>query len=208
MEENNPELWVGGLANLKDMYEQLLLSTGRYGMPGLIQYLSGTDFYTAPGSARGHDNYKGGLVEHSLKTYGALLSLKKEFLPDLPQDSLIICSLLHDLCKANFYKEELRNTKTEDGIWIKVPYYVIDDAFPIGHGEKSVIILQQFIRLTMEEIAAIRWHMGGFDDAARQYASGNALNAAAERFPLVILLHMADLAAARLPEQPIKMPQK
>ena len=68
---------------------------------------------------------------------------------------------------------------------------------PIGHGEKSVIIAMKFIKLTDEEIAAIRWHMGGYDDGARGgFGSGQALANAYEKYPLAVALNMADLATS------------
>ena len=79
-----------------------------------------------------------------------------------------------------------------------MPYYTIDDKFPLGHGEKSVMILQQYIELTTDEIYAIRWHMAGFDDSAKSYAGGLQLSAALDKCPLLVMLHMADLAAVYL----------
>ena len=45
-----------------------------------------------------------------------------------------------------------------------------------------------------EEMLAIRWHMGGFDDTARSYAGGQSLSGAMKRYSLVPALHMADMA--------------
>ena len=83
---------------------------------------------------------------------------------------------------------------------LRRPHAQNDDEMPLGHGEKSVIILQQFISLKKEEVLAIRWHMGGFDDAARSYAGGMSMGKAADDCKLVTLLQMADMAASRLME--------
>lgn len=79
-----------------------------------------------------------------------------------------------------------------------MPVYVVEDQFPYGHGEKSVYLIEHFVRLKKEEAFAIRWHMGGFDDAVRggSYAMGNAF----EKFPLAVKLHMADMYASYLIE--------
>ncbi len=98
---------------------------------------------------------------------------------------------------ANFYKQDVRNVKN-NGVWEQVPVYTINDTLPLGHGEKSVMILQQYIELTTDEIYAIRWHMGGFDDTAKSYAGGLQLSAAFDKCPLLVMLHMADLAAVYL----------
>ena len=112
-------------------------------------------------------------------------------------------SLLHDVCKANFYKAGTRNVKNpETGIWEAVPSYSIEDKFPMGHGEKSVFIINQFMKLTVEEALAIRWHMGGFDDAVKggSHSMGNAY----EMYPLALLLHVADMKATYLDEKEVK----
>lgn len=182
---------------MKEKIIELLESTNRQGMENLIGHIkSKTDFFTAPASSRYHGAYHGGLAEHSYNVYKALLSFAAG---KYPQDSIIICGLLHDLCKTNFYKESTRNVKNETtGQWEKVPYFAVEDANPLGHGEKSVIILQQFIPLHPFEIYAIRWHMGGFDDSVRGYAGAAALSAAFEKCQLAVMLHMADLAATYL----------
>jgi hypothetical protein len=181
---------------MKKRFLELLISVDRRGISRLPEYIIGeTDFLTAPASSNYHGNHEGGLVEHSLAVYENLLNVCNTFKFDIDKESLVICGLLHDLCKANFYKVDCRNKKNEAGVWEKVPYYAIDDQLPFGHGEKSVIIIQKFIQLSDEEIAAIRWHMGGFDDAGRSYGGGQSLSAAMGKWKLVLALQMADMAA-------------
>jgi hypothetical protein len=209
------ELWVGGIEGLRNNYLNLLGDVKREGMDQFIQWLVHTDFFEAPASANGHDNYEGGLVEHSLKVYQILVNLvgvKREVYPSTNPETLTLVALTHDICKANFYKASWKNQKRidENGkdvldgrdkpIWDRVPYFTIEDQCPLGHGEKSVIVLQRFMRLTDEEIFAIRWHMGGFDDAARSYAGGLALGNAIQKYPLIAFLHCADLLAT-LPDK-------
>lgn len=185
----------------KERFHELLLSVNsrKREIQNVYDFLQGTDFFTAPASTRFHGNYEGGLVEHSLEVYRNLGSLyqiyKDRISPTINMDSLIVVALLHDVCKINFYKVGTRNVKDEKGVWQTVPTYTIDDHIPLGHGEKSVIILQQYIQLTADEIYAIRWHMGGFDDAGRSYGGGQALSGAMGICPLLVLLHMSDLAA-------------
>ena len=118
-------------------------------------------------------------------------------------ESKIIVALLHDLCKVNTYKIGSKNVKNEEtGKWEKQPYYFVEDEVPLGHSEKSVILLQAFIRPTIEEIMAIRWHMGGYDDAARGGWGGSAsLSTAQKKYPLAVALHLADMAASYLVEK-------
>lgn len=115
-------------------------------------------------------------------------------------ETLAVCGLLHDLCKVNFYKVSARNVKNEEtGKWEKVPFYQVEDQFPFGHGEKSVWLIERFLRLSTEEAAAIRWHMGGFDDSVK---GGSFTGSGAfEMWPLCVELHIADLRATYLDEE-------
>lgn len=115
-------------------------------------------------------------------------------------DSIAIVGLLHDLCKADFYKESTRNQKDEQGKWQQVPCYTFNDQFPAGHGEKSVMLIMRFIRLTDEETMAINWHMGGFDIRAHGYG----LQEAWGKYPLAVMAHIADLEATWLDETGVK----
>ena len=189
---------------LRDRFENLLLATNREGMSDLLKFINDSDFYYAPASSRFHGAHQGGLLEHSLQVNKDMMVIYDAFrergkLKDgqINLHSIIIASLLHDICKANFYKQDVRNVKN-NGVWEQVPVYTINDTLPLGHGEKSVMILQQYIELTTDEIYAIRWHMAGFDDAAKSYAGGLQLSAALDRCPLLVMLHMADLAAVYL----------
>ena len=170
----------------------------RRGADKLLEWMESTDFFTAPASTRFHAAYEGGLLEHSLNVYEVLIS--KHYDPEKDDlESFTIASLLHDICKAGFYTTEYRNRKNDRGEWEKVPVYAIDDKFPYGHGEKSVFLIERFMRLKNEEAVAIRWHMGGFDDTAR--AGSFAIAHAYERYPLAVKLHLADLEATYLHEQ-------
>ena len=86
--------------------------------------------------------------------------------------------------------------KNENGEWVKEPFYTTDDLMPLGHGEKSVMILSEFIKLTKEELYAIRWHMGGYE-AKENYSY---ISKAYEKYPLAVYTHMADLMATYILE--------
>ena len=108
-----------------------------------------------------------------------------------PAESLILIALLHDICKVNFYKVDYRNAKNEFGEWEKVPYYTIEDTIPYGHGEKSVMMISEYIKLTVEEKYCIRWHMG-FSEPKELYTT---LGQAYKKYPLALLTNEADLEA-------------
>ncbi len=171
----------------------------REGTDRLLEWLQTTDFFTAPASTRYHCACPSGLVQHSVNVYEVMM--EKHFDPETDSaESFALCALLHDVCKAQFYKISTRNVKNEKtGQWEKVPYYTIEDAFPYGHGEKSVFLIERFVRLKPAEATAIRWHMGGFDDAAR---GGNfSISVAYDKYPIAVKLHLADLEATYLREK-------
>ena len=178
---------------MKEQFIELLRSTNREGIENLINFLEKTDFFKAPASTRFHGDYEGGLLEHSMKVYEIFKEKVKNASIEMnvSNDTIIISALLHDVCKANFYKVDYRNAKNELGVWEKVPYYTIDDQIPYGHGEKSVMMISEFIKLTPEEKYAIRWHMG-FTEPKEVY---NTIGAAYKKYPLALLLFEADLEA-------------
>ena len=180
-----------------DIYKNLLLSTKRKGIQELVNWLDGSDFKVAAANTRYHSNHEGGLLEHSLNVYNECIRQKDLIkLFNIPQDTLIITSLLHDICKVNYYKMDVRNVK-KNGAWVQEPYYTVDDMFPMGHAEKSIIIAQQFIQLSDVEIAMIRAHMGGF--VSDNYFSPSAVY---NKYPEAIVLHNADLIATYVLESP------
>lgn len=176
---------------MKDKIIELLKSTNREGMNNLIEFLEKSDFFKAPASTRFHGDHEGGLAEHSFKVYEILKEKVKFAGLDIPDETIIISALLHDICKTNFYKIDYRNAKNSLGVWEKVPYYTIEDTIPYGHGEKSVMMLTEYIKLTNNEKYAIRWHMG-FSEPKELYGT---LGQAYTKYPFALLLHEADLEA-------------
>jgi hypothetical protein len=205
---------------VKDLFiEAYRKNITREGAYKLLDWLSTSDFFDAPASTRHHLAEVGGLARHShnvwrrlrelvlaeqsvgdvrLDDIGDEPALSSGKFDDINEETLAICGLLHDICKVNYYKTEMRNAKDETGQWIKVPYYTIDDQLPYGHGEKSVYIISGFMRLSRVEAMAIRWHMGGFDDSVK--GGGYAMSTAFGKFPLAVLLHIADLQATYIDE--------
>ncbi len=171
-------------------------NVNRQGAKDLLDWMEKTDFFTAPASTKYHCACSEGLVMHSLSVFNTMVEKHFEEGKD-SLESFTICALLHDLCKAEFYKVSTRNVKNEDtGKWEKVPYYAIEDKFPYGHGEKSVFLIERFMRLKPAEAMAIRWHMGSFDDS-----NGYSISQAYEKYPLAVKLHLADLESTYLREK-------
>ena len=201
-------------------FEALMAQVDREGIPALMEYIRKSDFYTAPASTKFHLSCEGGLLQHSLNVYDCLQAKKESgtwgrILEEAGADALILCPLLHDLCKTHFYKIDFKNQKTYDPekvkaaerwqvkkdnagsfIWESVLCYTVDDRVPFGHGEKSVMMIEQFMRLTGPERFAIRWHMG-FSEPKELHLQ---LTQAMSKYPLILALHEADQEASTLME--------
>ena len=190
------------MADSKQEFLKIYGNIKREGADKFLEWLESTDFFTCPASTKFHSAHEGGLVEHSVNVFHRLLTLvKQEFGKDWEKvvslESVTIIALLHDVCKANTYKTEFRNVK-QDGNWVQQPFYTVEDSLPYGHGEKSVYIINGFMRLTREEAMAINWHMGGFDTRVR--GGSFSLSDAFYKFPISVLMHVADILATYLDE--------
>lgn len=167
----------------------------RDGADKLLEYLCQSDFFIAPASARYHSSYDGGLAQHSINVYNCLADYMARprvldtYGLNCSDETIAIVALLHDLCKVGCYKAGVRNVK-ENGVWKQVPTYNFDDPMPYGHGEKSVYIINGYMRLSREEAFAIRYHMG-FSGNEDKGSVGKAF----EMFPLAFALSTADMEA-------------
>lgn len=196
------------LTERRERFCKILRDTGRDNIEYVIEDLDSWGFFEAPASAQGHYAYKGGLLDHSLNVYDAAMCTREWVLktrPDLetqlPQDSIAISALLHDVCKADFYQLVRKKRRNEIGVYEDAEFYEIhDENFPVGHGEKSVILLlQSGLDLHDDEICAIRWHMGPWNlsrDDEKFYRSAGRNSA------LPALIHSADTIASAILERP------
>ncbi len=170
-------------------------SIHREGLEDLLEWLGKADFFTAPASAKYHGSYAGGLCQHAIDVYRYAKRLLFLTDPAASEESVAISALFHDLCKVNLYRVDKRNQKI-NGEWREVPCYTVDEKFHFGgHGSKSVFLVQQFMKLTTEEAAAINCHMGFSDGAANTVRD---VSNAYHQFPLAWIIHVADEAAVYL----------
>lgn len=163
----------------------------REGIEDLMQWLCQTDFFKAPASTRYHGCYEGGLAQHSLNVYAQLTKLCKWYECEASTESIAIVALFHDLCKVGCYKTEMRWRKDANNRWEQYPTWKFEEDYCFGgHGAKSVYLIQNFMKLTPEEAAAINAHMGSWD--ATTYSNPTSVY---QRNKLAWLLHVADEAA-------------
>lgn len=196
----------------KEEFIELLRSTNRDGVEDCIVDLQELGFFEAPASTKFHLNEEGGLVQHSLnlchvalKVRESMIELDDSLRELLPKDSVIISTLLHDVCKADIYKKAIKRQKNAYGMWTDVSGYDVDYSnFPVGHGEKSVIVLlRSGLDLTDDEIIAIRWHMQAWDLAFQSAEAKANLNTAKQIYPLLTLIQVADGLASNLLERKV-----
>lgn len=168
-----------------------------------------TDFFTAPASTQHHGAHHGGLLEHSLNVYHRLRGIAcletygeitSSLMSEDVEETVAVLALLHDVCKANCYHLETKRRKNQEtGRWEDYQGFVFRDPLPLGHGEKSLYLIQRHMDLLPEEALAIRWHMGAYDNAAK--ADQRALSAAMVASPWVWRLQEADMCAAWIDER-------
>lgn len=194
----------------RERFCQILRDTARENIDYVLEDLDSWGFFDAPASARNHFNFAGGLAMHSLNVYDMAMALRSAIIPlrpDMEQalrpDSIAIAALLHDVCKTNIYRKTRRKQRNEIGVWEEIEGYEVDySEMPVGHGEKSVImLLRSGLDLEDEEIFAIRWHMGPWDLPVQSIEMDKSYRKAHDRSPLVALIHTADTLAAQILER-------
>lgn len=195
---------------MKEEFLTLLRSTEREGVEDLIEALEEMGFFTAPASANHHLNVEGGLLEHSLNTCKAALAIYEGLKPldpsmekEVRRDSIILSSLLHDVCKSDIYKRSVKKRKNNVGQWEDVEGYSVSyKNFPMGHGEKSVILLLcNGLSLYDDEMLAIRWHMGAWGINMNSFEDQRCYDTSRKLYPLVSIIQAADGLAASILER-------
>ena len=195
---------------MKEEFLTLLRSTEREGIEDLIEALEEMGFFTAPASANHHLNVEGGLLEHSLNTCKAALAIYEGLKPldasiekEVRRDSIILSSLLHDVCKSDIYKRSVKKRKNNVGQWEDVEGYSVSyKNFPMGHGEKSVILLLcNGLSLYDDEMLAIRWHMGAWGINMNSFEDQRCYDTSRKLYPLVSIIQAADGLAASILER-------
>ena len=195
---------------MKEEFLNLLRSTEREGIEDLIEALEEMGFFTSPASANHHLNVEGGLLEHSLNTCKAAMAIYEGLKPldpsmekEVRRDSIILSSLLHDVCKSDIYKRSVKKRKNNVGQWEDVEGYSVSyKNFPMGHGEKSVILLLcNGLSLYDDEMLAIRWHMGAWGINMNSFEDQRCYDTSRKLYPLVSIIQAADGLAASILER-------
>lgn len=181
---------------MKNEFITLLKSTGRKGIDDLIAYMEQMNFFDAPCSGKYHLAKVGGLLEHSMNVYNTMREMAASFCvgTEVTDETIIICSLLHDLGKmgdydkSNYVENILKSGKVSEA----EPYKTNKDLLYIPHEIRSIAIAERFINLTEEEEFAILYHNGLYGDLKYAFSG--------KETPLSLLLHFSDMWCARVTE--------
>lgn len=183
-----------GDGKVKHKIIELLKETKRTGIDELLNEMEQGGFFTAPCSTDKHLNHEGGLAEHSLNVYQAMIDIDAGLDANLQTDSIIICSILHDLGKmgdhgkANYVENILKDGKQSAA----KPYTTNKELIYLAHEIRSALIAERYIELTEEEETAILWHNGLYGQFKYDIPG--------KETPLYMVLHWADMWASRVIE--------
>lgn len=197
------EVILGICSSIKDEYFKLVTRPGR---DEFWASLTRSDFFHSPASCYYHASFAGGLPLHSWQVYLNLLNFREKHvnLQHLSDETVFLTTVFHDLCKARYFKAGWKWYKGEDtgNKWIQKDVWQVEEKIPLGHGEKSIFMMQQHMNITIEEACMIRWHLGYFDAAAHtNWPTGIAISQAFKDYPSCIAAHLADMETAFTEEE-------
>ena len=172
----------------------LLKSVNRDGMDDLIGCMEDGGFFKAPCSGQYHLTKEGGLAEHSLNVFQTMLMVRDSLGADIPDESIIICGILHDLGKMGDYDKPnyVENILKSGKVSESKPYITNPELAYVPHEVRSIAIAQRYIRLTEDEEFAILYHNGLYTPLGNSYKG--------KERPMSLMLHFADMWCSRVLE--------
>lgn len=206
-------------ANKKEFLDIARKYIHRDGLEKLLSWLEANDFYTTPASTKYHLCVEGGLCQHSLDVFHRMVDLcnhhyKNDQEEEAPiyngtstevegafdMENIAIVALFHDIAKVNCYVKDFKNVKV-NGKWEQQEYWRWEEQFIWSeHGAKSVYMIQQFMRLYIDEAQAICFHMGAAGDpisAVKDSRHTQVFDASEFAF----FLHIADMWSTFIDEK-------
>lgn len=180
----------------------------RDGVEQLLTWLERSDFFVCPASTQFNLPVEGGLCQHALNVADSLV--KRYFdkgVYDLEEsdalvvldnemtiENILVVSLFSSINKANCYVKDFKNVKV-NGKWEQQEYWKWNEQFLYsGRGGKSVFILQQYMRLYVEEAQAIAFILAGEDNIFSSVID-STYRKIYEQSPLALYLHLAEMEA-------------
>lgn len=170
----------------------LLKSTGRANIEELIDKMVEGGFFNSPCSTAYHLSVEGGLAKHSLNVFQIASRMNHALGNPVPDNTLIIITLLHDLGKMgdygkpNYVPNLLKNGKPSE----TKPYETNKSLSYIAHEIRSIGIAERYIELTEDEEFAILYHNGLYGSLKYDIQG--------KETPMYMILHFADMWASRV----------
>lgn len=180
----------------------------REGVDKLLSWLERSDFFVAPASTQFNLAVEGGLCQHTLNVLDSLLvrfyghgidditeeDKAKIFENDMTLESIVLVGLFSYVHKAGCYVKDFKNVKV-NGKWEQQEYWRWDEKFIYqGRGGKSVFIIQQYMKLWIEEAQAIAFYMAGEDNLFSGVVD-STYKKVYEQSRLALYLHLAEMEA-------------
>ena len=176
------------------MRQQILDIVHKYvqrdGIDDMLKWYDDNGFYEAWASTSFHCNYVGGLAEHTFNVITNALKLADVLGSDVSRESIVLCALVHDAGKCNYYVPNLLKSGKTSG---SKPMKINPDLRIKNHAFRSLMIVSKFLELSESERICILCHDGFFENSNREYML--SLD------ELLYIVHSADLYAARFKEE-------
>lgn len=183
----------------------------REGLDRLLAWLDRSGFYVCPASTQYNLSVEGGLCQHALNVADALVyrffdkhieDLTEEdeakiFENDITIESIILVALFSSINKVGCYVKDFKNVKV-NGKWEQQEYWKWDEKFIYaGRGSKSVFIIQQYMKLWIEEAQAIAFVLAGEDNIFSGVVD-TTYRKIYEDSRLALYLHLAEMESTYL----------
>lgn len=181
--------------NGKVLFDGELIKTKRDNIKELIECMEDGGFYESPCSGAHHLAEPGGLLEHSLNVLTLARDLARAWESTIPEDSITISALLHDLGKmgdhgkVNYIENILKSGERSAA----KPYITNTELAYIPHEVRSVMIAERFIVLSEQEEQAILFHNGLYSSFKYEIPG--------KETEMYMILHFADMWASRVTEK-------
>lgn len=164
----------------------------------MLDWLVQEGFFVKPAAIKHHGNYTDGLFDHSFEVMEDLVEMTQKFgIPWSRPESPYIVGMFHDVCKLDDYRDSNASDVVVMGSGSPVsknPVWTYnEDKILTGHGDKSVMMLSQFINLTEEEMLCVRFHMGAYVTS-----DWDAFDKAIRKYQSVLWTHTADMYASKV----------
>jgi hypothetical protein len=158
-----------------------------------------TSWLTSPASTRFHLNVEHGLLLHSVGTTYNALKIKESFAPDLPDESVVISALFHDLGKIGLPGKPyyLPNDNKWEIEKRGITYKINSEIITMNIAVRSLYLVGKFIPLTEEEAQAIVAHDGVYPVKG----GVNNLDYHHKECRLQMIVHFADKWTAAVEEE-------